>query len=191
MKTRLPTIFLTVGLVALAAAAPAGPVRAAASASASAVADVRVTVEPQVRVDSVTPALELGNIPVGEFPATVVFRIRSNAAHVSLYVLASSLEKSGPGAAAGDPTIPLSREAGVTVASSSLGDVAPGPTELAYDGPALSPDGSAMLQTERVDAPAVGQRDTYVTVTWARDDPGQAAGRYHARVALVALVMPE
>jgi hypothetical protein len=50
--------------------------------------------------------------------------------------------------------------------------------------------GLPTLQTERVDALAGGERDVYVTVTWRRDDPVQAAGQYRARIALVALVMP-
>jgi len=188
-RERFAEVSIRVWPLVLAAVAVAAASLSAGGMSASAVATVRATVAPSVEVEASAPAVSLGGLPVGEFPATVSFRVRSNASHVALYVRASALTKAG-GDRGDGPTIPLSREAGVTVGT-ARGDGSPGEPTVAHYLPAGSEvSGVPMLQTERVELPAGQGDDTYVTVTWRRDDPAQAAGVYRARVQLVALVLP-
>lgn len=166
-----------------------------AAGTASAVASVRVQVEPQISVTAVTPAVELGSAAVGEFPATVVFRVRANAVRVHLHVMAADLQ--GPLGEAGgqgeSSAIPLSSRA-VTVATSAAGESLGrgGGVEAPHLSAGSLPADRTSLQTEYVEfQPGDDRPDTRVTLSWKRDEAVLPVGRYQARVGLVALIMPE
>lgn len=154
---------------------------------ASAVATVRVTVEPSVQVDAVTPLVDLDYIPVGEFPASIVFRVRSNAPRVAMFVTATPLVRGSAGDAKRDdvPSMPLARGGGITIDSAADAVLHTAQYRAADD------DGGE-LRTEEVSvADAAGLHDTVVTVTWDRSDPAQPQGRYEGRVVLTAMLLPE
>ena len=140
-------------------------------------------------VEAATPAVEAGTVPVGEFPATVTFRIRSNLPSVAMYVCAAPLRREGDSSGAAAAAIGLAQDRGVAV--SPAGAAGGSSQRLAYSGPSGSADAGELRTESFTLGSGPGLRETCVTVTWVRDDPAQAAGGYRARVALVALVMPE
>ena len=183
----LLSIFVA-GLWMVAAAGPWHEARGGSSASA--VATVTVTVRPTVSIEAAGPGVDLGAVPVGEFPATVMFRVRSNSPSVAMYVCATPLHREADSSGTAADAIGLARDRGVVVSCTAGDSSGGGSQRVAYSGPS-GPTDAGELHTETFTVPGASGQETYVTVTWVRDDPAQAAGCYRARVALVALAMPE
>jgi len=178
----LPALLLASGLVAY------------ADLEGSASAHVYVKVDPNVAVGA-QAIVDAGTVQMGEFCATVQFRVDANLQAVYLYAAASPLYKGD------DPTndevlpIPLALSSGIEIAPTNANPMEGGSNVAAYTSTSVDIDGFPGTTTEMICFESSQNnhfsQDVFVTVCWNQDDPEKPTGEYSGKVKLWALLMPE
>lgn len=165
-----------------------------ADQSGSATAAVFATVNPNVAVGVLTPIVDAGTVQMGDFSATIAFRIDANMQFVALFCSASPLYKGDDPTEPEVPEIPLNISEGVVIAPTDANPVNAGSNVAAYTGPGENIGDYPTEATETIVFESSQNnhfsQDVYLTVTWNQDDPEKPMGQYSGKVKLTVLLLP-
>ena len=158
-----------------------------------ATATVFVVVDPNVAVTAGTPIVDAGTVQMGQFCATIRFRVDANLQQVSLSVEASDLWKGDDPLGTEVLPIPLDLSAGAVIAPTNAMPLAGGSTTASYTGdtqignfPAKSTELIAFESSQNNHF----SQDVFVTVCWNQDDPEKPTGEYSGKVKLNCILLP-
>jgi hypothetical protein len=158
-----------------------------------AVSHVRVTVDPNVAVDVLTATVNAGTVQVGDFSATVGFRVDANTQACKFQVRASNLFKGNDPASTVAP-IPLVQTPGVTVNPTNANPTGGGSATLPINLPDGIVNGFPMFRTlfQEFESSQNNHfsQDVDVELTWNQPDPEKPMGEYSGEVQLLVMVSP-
>ena len=165
-----------------------------ADTSGSATATIVATVNPNVAVKAQTPIVDAGTVQMGDFSATIDFRVDANKESVALAVEASQLYKGDDPANKEVAPIPLNLTKGVEIAPTNANPVSGGSNVASFVGEG-SPVGAYPTMATKAILFESSQnnrfsQDVFVKVTWTQDDPEKPMGQYSGKVRFTAFLMP-
>ena len=157
---------------------------------------VYVMVDPNVAVGVVDANVNLGSVQMGDFSATITFRVDANMEDVHLSASVSQLYK-GDDPANPDNVLPLAivESDGVIIDPANANPMAGADSVADYVGGLVDIGGGFMgLLTDSIhfEASQNGHfsQDVDLTMSWTQPDPEQPQGEYSGLVKMFCLLTP-
>ena len=150
-----------------------------------------MVVDPNIAVRALAASVDAGTVQVGEFSATVPFRVDANTEAVNIWVACSQLYKGND--PAGTEVAPIGLFNGVKIAPTNANPVKGGSNVAGYAGPGEVVEGFPTLVTNSIvfESSQNGHfsQDVAVTCSWFQNDPEKPMGEYSGVVKFYAEVV--
>jgi len=164
-----------------------------AELSGSAVAHVRVVVSPNITITIPSPNVDAGSVQMGDFTATIQYRVDANKQEVSFYAEVSKLYKADDPQGTSVVPIPINLSEGVELKPANGNATGGHSNVMAFTTVGSTVEGYPTEQTEAVEYSS-SQNNHFsqlvtVKVTYIQDDPERPTGEYSGVVKLTAFIV--
>ncbi len=152
----------------------------------SGLADVNVTVDPNITMDPAGSDIGL-NVQTGQVEGTTSFQVDANTQYVNFVVTCTNLYKAGDPGSEVTPILVYNEAGSYVDPDSGLGRMIPFAADTNLDGFGARQTGVEMFESSQN---GHFSQQVFVTCTWDQPDPEKPEGDYRGMVQLLGMVVP-